>query len=260
MAPVVTRGTAVLLLLVMVLVLIAAPVTAQEFNNPSHANVEGVDYIPQDGNNNYTFYVTIYSEDDTGDSTPLYWEAVSGNETVIQHDITDPVEDEDEPRYHSEGTYQISSDIEVLEFRAYDNAHGYGGATVEVDIAREDFQNEEADPIDLGTSGGGSNDGDSTGNETEDGTASGPMGGPSGSGEGSDASGGNESSADGATNSSNEPDDDGDTGITDQVEDGVDEFTDSIEEASGGTSPILLLLLIGAVTVIAFVAYRRSRD
>ncbi len=247
------RWTAVLVLLA----LLVGPVTAQAFNNPYHANVEGVDYIPKDGNN-YTFYATIYSEDDTGDSEPLYWEALADNNTVIHHNITDPVEEEDAPRYHSEGTYPISNDIEILTFRAYDSEHGYGGATVEVDIAREDFQNEEADPINTDTADDGTADGDGEdGNETEDGTASGPMGGASGSGDGNGTAGQDGSSADITTNGTDDSDTD-EGGITDQVEDSVDEFTDGIEEASGGFPPLVLLLIVGLLIIAGIWVYRSA--
>lgn len=243
--------------------LFAVPVMA-EYNNPYHANVDGVDYSVDDVGENFTFWVTIYSEDDTGDSTPVRWEAVEedddGNTSVvISHNITDPNEVDGHPIIHSEASYILSDEVDLLEFRAYDSEHGYGGATVAVDFASQDFRSQEAEDVDTGGGGTGGDDGT---NDTEEDEADNDTG-PAPAGETDDADEdtetGDRDDEETAPDGEETDEADDDDSIGDRVTDRIPGMGED-DETDTGTGMLMLLALIGAFTVIGVIEYRRYRD
>lgn len=122
-----------------IVLLSVLPTVTGQAADPYEANIEGVDYESE--NRNFTFWVTIYDEnDETGESYPVWWQVETSDGTVLgQHQLVDP----EQPRDQSENTFYIPEDVRYLTVRGYDNTYGYGGATVTIDLVGQDFQQEE---------------------------------------------------------------------------------------------------------------------
>ncbi len=229
--------------LVSIVLLFAVPVAA-EYSNPYHANIAGVDYSTDDGET-FTFWVTIYSEDDTGNSTPERWEAWDEDDTVIiSHEIVDPVEEDDAPRIHSEAVYDVPEGVDVLVFRGYDSEHGYGGATVTVDFAAQDFRQDDADTTE---NGGGEVNGDE---DEENGNGAGPAPG----GEDDPDADGTVDGTDGDTDEETDEDEDSERTVGDRV---LERLPGLGEDTEDGTGPVPVLLLVAGLTLAGILGYRR---